>query len=286
MKYLIAIIPAIGWGIQPLIVGKIGGKPSNQILGTGIGAFIVGLIILMMSGTTSGMAFWLSLLSGLFWVIGQVGQYISYTKMSVANTMPITTGLQVIGTSLIGVLIFGEWQGTFAKWIGAFAIVLIIIGVTMTTVKDKSDGKAKEDQSILAGLAVLVPTTIGYWVYSALPKMVKSSSLEIFFPQMLGILLGALIYVLISRQGQAFRQKESWQSVSVGLVFGVSALAYIFSAKENGVATAYVITQLNVVIATLGSILILHEHKSHRELVFTLSGLVLIVIGSVATAFL
>lgn len=45
MNILIALIPAIGWGIQPLILKKIGGRPTNEILGTGIGTLIVGLFV-------------------------------------------------------------------------------------------------------------------------------------------------------------------------------------------------------------------------------------------------
>lgn len=51
------------------------------------------------------------------------------------------------------------------------------------------------------------------------------------------------------------------------------------------VNVAFIFTQLNVVIATFGGILVLHEHKSSHEMKFTLLGILLIVIGSVATIF-
>lgn len=53
MGLLVALIPALGWGIQPLILAKLGGKPTNQILGTGIGALIVGLIVQLGFSPTS-----------------------------------------------------------------------------------------------------------------------------------------------------------------------------------------------------------------------------------------
>ena len=46
MNYLLALIPAIGWGIMPLITGKIGGSTINQMFGIGAGATIVGLHLL------------------------------------------------------------------------------------------------------------------------------------------------------------------------------------------------------------------------------------------------
>ena len=283
MNILIALIPALGWGLNPLLISKLGGKPVNQTLGTGIGALIVGLIVqLAVRPTVDISTFWLSALSGAFWVLGQIGQYTSYSRMGVSTTMPISTGLRLVGTSVIGVLMFGEWAGDGAKVVGFAAIVLMIVGVALTAVTDSPDGRS----GLMSGLLILVPTTIGYWVYSALPKAVSASGTAIFFPQMLGMFLAAVVYALVSGRGRAFKQRTSWLNAFAGLIFGVSALAYIFSAKANGVATAYVITQVSVVISTLGGLLVLHETKSSRELRLTIIGLVLIVAGSVMTAFL
>ena len=283
MNIIISLIPALGWGLNQLLISKLGGKPVNQTLGTGIGALIVGLIVqLAVRPTVDAQTFWLSALSGAFWVLGQIGQYTSYSRMGVSTTMPISTGLQLVGTSVIGVLMFGEWAGDGAKIVGFAAIVLMIIGVALTAVTDSPDGR----NGLMSGLIILVPTTIGYWVYSALPKAVSASGTAIFFPQMFGMFLAAVIYALVSGRGQAFKERTSWLNAFAGLIFGVSALAYIFSAKANGVATAYVITQVSVVISTLGGLLVLHETKSSRELRLTIIGLVLIVAGSVMTAFL
>ncbi|WP_165004850.1 MULTISPECIES: GRP family sugar transporter [unclassified Enterococcus] len=283
MNLIIALIPAIGWGIQPLILKKIGGRPTNEILGTGIGAVIVGLIV-QFSVAPKGIAistFLISMLSGLFWVIGQTGQYTTFNLLGVSKTMPISTALQLVGTSLIGVFAFGEWSGSTGKLIGAFAIILLVIGSTLTAISDDPSKKG----GIAKGVSLLASTSIGYWVYSALPKLVDASGLSIFFPQMLGVFLGAVIYVIF-RQPTAFSEDNSWKATIVGGIFSVSALAYIFSANENGVATAYIITQLNVVISTLGGMFILHESKTSRELKLTIIGLILIVVGSMVTVFI
>ena len=197
--------------------------------------------------------------------------------------MPISTGLQLIGTSLIGVIAFGEWsRSPYSKIIGAGAIILLIIGAALTTISDSKDKKS----GFFKGIILLSLTSVGYWVYSALPKIVNADGVSIFFPQMLGVFLGAVIYVIIFRGQDAFKDKKSWKAGIVGFTFSISALAYIFSAQENGVATAYIITQLNVVIATLGGIFILKEKKSSKELGFTLLGLLLIIVGSIITIFL
>lgn len=283
MNILLALIPAIGWGIQPLLLAKIGGKPSNQILGTGVGALFIGLAIqlILRPASVSASVFWLSVLSGLFWVIGQVGQYLALKVMGVAQTMPLTTALQLIGTTVISVIFFGEWQSTTSKIYGVVAIILLIIGVVFTSYQEHASAKS----TAIRGFLILLSTSIGYWIYSILPKMVHASGMSIFFPQMLGVFLGAIVYVLIVDR-QAFKEKVSWKLIIIGLIFSLSALAYIFSAQQNGVATAFILTQLNVVVATLGGLLLLKEHKTKKELIFTILGLVLIVTGSVITVFL
>lgn len=285
MNLLIALIPAIGWGTMPLILKKIKGKPKNEILGTGIGSLLVGIIVHMSLSPQSidNKTFLLSIFSGMFWVIGQVGQYNAYNLLGVSNTMPITTGLQLIGTSLIGVIAFGEWsRSPYSKIIGAIAIILLIIGAGLTTIRDNKD----KSEGFVKGIILLALTSVGYWVYSALPKIVNADGISIFFPQMLGVFLGSVIYVIIFRGQDAFTDKHSWKAGLAGILFSISALAYTFSAQENGVATAYIITQLNVVIATLSGIFILKEKKSSRELKFTILGLLIIILASVITIFL
>ncbi|GAA3191648.1 hypothetical protein GCM10020008_10810 [Lentilactobacillus kefiri DSM 20587 = JCM 5818] len=103
-------------------------------------------------------------------------------------------------------------------------------------------------------------------------------------PEMMGILIGAVIYGLFTDR-QSFKQREQYLNITAGLLWGIAALSYIYSAQANGNTSAFIWTQLSVIIATFGGILILHEKKSHREMLYTIAGIVLIVVGSVATSF-
>lgn len=286
---LLALIPAIGWGIQPIFLEKIGGDSTNDVLGFGIGAVIVGAIVqfFFQPAAISWEAFLISFVSGAFWIFGQSGQVRSYSIIGVSRTMPISTGLQLIGTSLIGVLGFGEWPGIANKIFGFLAIAILIGGAYLTSVEPKSEAvSADSGQSNMArGLTLLTMTSIGYWVYSAAPRLVDADGLSIFFPQMLGILTGAIVFALMTRP-TALKEKKSWLSGFVGLIFGIASLAYIFSAQANGVTIAYILTQLNVVIATLGAVFILREKKSSLQMRLTYIGLALIVGASIITVFL
>lgn len=278
MKIFLALVPALGWGLIPIITGKVpDSRPTNQILGVGLGAILMGLVFwLLARPAMTGRIFCLSLISGMAWAIGQLGQFVAFTRMGVSKTMPISTGLQLVGNTLIGVLIFGEWQTRQQYLLGSLALVLIIVGVALTAISPDS----QQTGSLGKDLLFLFLTTIGYWIYSAFPKTVTASSQSLFFPQMLGILLAASLYALFTKQGEVFHQPATYWDMLAGLSYGIAALAYIYSAKANGVTLAFIYSQLCVIISTLGGMIILGEHKHGKELVMTLVGLVLIIIGA------
>lgn len=283
MNILIALIPALGWGSMPIITGKVGGSPVNQIFGIGAGVSIIGLLAFAFTRPTVSLtAFALAILCGALWTIGQIGQFISFKRIGVANTVPLSTVFQLIGNSIIGMTMFGDWAGARSKVIGIAALIVVVIGALFTSVSDQ------KGQSITArDVIFLLCTTIGFWVYSSFPNIAiikEQSGTGIFLPEMLGILLGALIYGFFTDR-KAFTQRAQYLNILGGLAWGIAGFAYIFSAQANGNTSAFIWTQLNVVIATFGGIIILHEHKSKRELKYTILGILLIVAGSVATSF-
>lgn len=281
MNIIIALLPAIGWGIMPWIVNKVpASKPANQILGVGLGATLVGIIVtIAKQPATSLPVFLVSLLSGAFWTIGQIGQFISFTRIGVSKTMPISTGLQLVGNTLIGALIFSEWHSQNDFLFGSIALLIIIVGVILTayTEKDADESKKATKKDFL----FLILTTVGYLVYSAFPKTISANAESMFLPQTLGILLGAIIYLLFSKQQVAFKQKASYLDIFAGIAFGIAAYTYIISAQLNGVTNAFIYGQLSVIISTLGGMTLLGEKQEGKELLTTLAGLALIVVGAV-----
>lgn len=274
------LLPAIAWGILPLAVAKINGKPINQIFGTALGTLIVSIgVFIVLKPSISVVSFIMAALAGGFWIIGQLGQYNAYKEIGVSQTMPISTGLQLIGTSLIGVLLFGEWASVNAKIFGAIGIILLIIGVALTGKKDQKSSNSGNTKTMI----MLILTTIGFLVYNSIPKAMTSSGLAIFLPESVGMIIAVLLYIIFTRQPRVLREKASWQSLLAGFIFSVASIAYILSVHDNGVNSAFVVSQLSVVLSTIGGMVFLHEKKSHHELLLTIIGLVLIVGGAIIT---
>lgn len=286
MSILIGIIPALGWGFMPLIATKIGGDYINKIMGTTYATFITALIVFLFTQphiTTTLLL--MGMLSGAFWATGQMLQYKLFQELNVSIAMPLSMGLQTIGTALIGVLAFGNWPETSTKIIGLLAIIGIIVGMCFTSVKSKNDDSpALKKASLPMLILTFIVSTIGFLGYNIFPQLVNADPLAGFLPQGIGMAIMSTIFALFSghkQQRSYFKDQSTWGNLLSGACFGIAAYFYILSARKNGIATGFALTQMSVVISTLGGILLLHEHKTHHEFVYTMIGLALVLAGGV-----
>lgn len=218
-------------------------------------------------------------------IVGQLGQYTSYANIGVSKTMPISTGLQLVGTALVGVVIFGEWPTLMDKVIGSLGILILILGSVMTSTHDhQDDGEANNQQRTIT---MLILTTLGFVIFNAIPKALSASGVAIFLPESIGMSLAVLLFLTLKRNfKQVVKEKSSWRNLMGGFIFSIASLAYILSVNDNGVNTAFVVSQLSVVISTIGGLLVLKEYKSHRELLFTVAGLILVITGAIVTTII
>lgn len=296
MNYLIGLAPALFWGLMPLIVSKFGGTPVQQLLGTVYGSTFCGILVyiyflLTNPITIQGSTFLWCFVAGMAWSIAQITQYSSFRDIGVSMTMPTSTGTQLVGNSVVGVLFFGSWDTGHAKIAGALAILIIIFGVCMTAFQDKNQGSHIDKAKFRAGMIDCIAGGIGYIISTALPKVSNDSAWAKLLPQTLGMLAGAVILTLVIkqyRQQKPFFKKVTFLDSFAGISFGIAEVSYLFSIKDsiNGLATGFTLSQMCVVVSTLSGIFILHEHKTHKELIMTLAGIVLVVIGGVITALL
>ena len=285
MNYLFLFIPAIGWGLMPLFVAGV--KKSNiyhQIVGSVLGAFLFGVVVTLIKRPAFNMtSFLLAMVAGAAWVVGQCGQYYSYSKIGVSETMPLSTGLQLIGVPLVGVLIFGEWASTQAKLFGFLGILALVVGVAFTSLTDKGTAEGNK-QNQTSTMIILALTTLGYITSSSIPKALKGDGVMIFLGQTIGMMIATFIYLVATKQLKVLKEKESYQVIPAGVIFAIAALSYIISVQMNGVNLAFVMSQLCVVISTLGGIVFLHEQKTKKGYIYTAIGLVLILAGAVLTS--
>ncbi|MGH1563732.1 GRP family sugar transporter [Mumia sp. DW29H23] len=284
MDLVIGLVPAVAWGLLPILASLHGGRPVNQIVGTTAGTALVATVVLFARDPLiSPRVFLFSFLSGACWAVGQLLQYAAYPRIGVSHALPVSTAFQLIGTSLYGVVVLGEWASVGDKVVGFSALVVIVLGVLLTSVRDPASREApRPPRDIKVGVLMLLVGSLGYVGYSALPRVADAEGWAAFFPQAGGMLALAVVAALVLDRGRPLVQPASWQNLGVGVVFAVGALAYLISAQVNGIATGFTLTQMSVVLSTLGGIFVLKERRTPREMAATVVGLVLVVGGGIA----
>jgi putative ribose uptake protein len=289
---LIGLGPLLGWGLYPTIASKIGGKPVNQILGSTLGTLIFAIIFSVSQGISlaTGTDLLLGILSGIGWASAQIITFYCFGLIGSSKAMPVTTAFQLLGASLWGVIALGNWPGVSAKVFGGLALILIIVGASLTVwTEEKSD----ENTSVLKKAVIMLGIgEIGYWGYSAAPQATSLTGQEAFLPQAIGMVLVAVIYSLVlsvkTKEKSAFIEVVSYKHIFSGFFFAFAALTYLISAQPdmNGLATGFILSQTSVVLATLTGIWFLGQKRTKKEMTMTLIGLALIIIAATVTVML
>ncbi|RJY71189.1 putative glucose uptake protein GlcU [Listeria monocytogenes] len=276
MNIVIALIPAVMWGIMPLVVSKIGGKPRQQIIGITFGAlaFAIGVFIFTNPEYTATIII-ASFISGAFWSLGQMNQFRAFTQVGVSKTMPLSTGMQLVGTSLFGVFAFHEWGTTSKLVLGFSALALIIIGIFLTSYQQHKDENS--GQNMKKGIITLLISSVGYVGYVVITRWFDISGWDAILPQAIGMVVAGLLFSIKSEEKRF--TKQTWLNMIPGVMWATGNLALLFSNKLVGIATGFSLSQMGVVISTIGGILFLGEKKTKKELILVIIGVVLVIIG-------
>lgn len=275
MDLLIALLPALLWGSVVLINVKVGGSPYEQIMGTVTGAFIIGSITYFIVQPELNLKILaVGIISGAFWALGQGNQLKSVELIGVSKTMPISTGLQLVSTTLISVIFFNEWTTIKAVVLGIAALLLLVVGVILTSLKD--DNEDGGNNNYKKALPILIISTIGYVTYVVIGQFFGIEGWDALFPQAIGMLIGGL---LLSFKHQP-KKKNILKNIIPGVVWALGNMALFYSQPKVGVATSFSFSQMLVVVSTLGGIFILKEKKTMKQYIGIAIGIVLIIIAA------
>lgn len=277
MDILIALLPALFWGSVVLINVLVGGGPYNQIRGTTFGALIIGIILLLTGNAEFGdpTIIIVGLISGAFWALGQGYQLKSISLIGVSKTMPISTGLQLVGTTLFSAVFLGEWSTGTQVTLGLLAMVLLVIGIAMTSIKGKNEA-SESTKNFGKAMPILLISTVGYVVYVVIAQIFGVDGMNALFFQSIGMAIGGLI---LSAKHETSIKSTVWNLIP-GVIWGIGNLFMFYSQPKVGVATSFSLSQLLVIVSTLGGIFLLGERKDKRQMTGIWAGIVLIVIAA------
>lgn len=285
MSFLIALIPMLAWGSIALVSSKLGGDANQQTLGMTMGAFLFALATyLIVQPVLNGWIFLIGFLSGFFWTIGQNGQFHGMKYMGVSVGLPLSTGFQLILNTVAGAIFFHEWTKTRDFGFGFLALVLLVLGAYLTARQDDEEAP-KTDRKMLdfgRGFRALIFSTIGYGLYTIIITWAGLDPLAIILPQSIGMLLGAAIFALKKAQLNRF----VFKNMLSGLLWGIGNICMLLTVQNIGLAIGFSLSQMGIIISTLGGIFLLGEHKTKKEMVYVVSGCLLIILGGLVLGYM
>ncbi|NMH68728.1 glucose transporter GlcU [Bacillus sp. RO3] len=280
MGIFLALIPAVAWGSLVFVSVKLGGNAYSQTVGITIGALLFAIGAFFIKSPDMTLFVWgIGFISGIFWAVGQVNQLASVAFIGVAKTVPVSTGMQLIGTTLFGVLVFKEWNTTETILLGSGAVSALIIGVVLTSFTQKSEGG--ESSQLQKGLLTLLLSSCGYIAYVVILRWFAIDGWEAILPQAIGMFIGA---VVITFRHKPFT-KYTVRNILTGLMWASGNLGLLLALPRVGVATSFSLSQTGIVISTLGGLFFLGEKKSIKQVILVIAGCVLIILGGVLLGF-
>ncbi|BAR87080.1 RhaT/GlcU family sugar-proton symporter [Bacillus cereus] len=278
MDILLAILPALFWGSIVLFNVKLGGGPYSQILGTTLGALVFSIgVYIFIKPVLTPMVIIIGIISGLFWALGQANQLKSINLIGVSKTMPISTGMQLVSTTLFGVIVFHEWSTTTSVVLGVLALLCIIIGIVLTSLQSKEEKNDKQTGNFKKGIVILLISTLGYLVYVIIIRLFSIDGWSALLPQAIGMVLGG---ILLTFKHQPFN-KYAIRNIIPGLIWAAGNMFLFISQPRVGVATSFSLSQMGIVISTLGGIFILGEKKTKRQFIAIVIGIIFIIAAGI-----
>lgn len=298
---------------------KFGGNSRQQTMGQILGGLIVGVLFAVFFGTNPSLTDnMVAFVSGLIMSTGILFQMKAYHNIGVSRVMPLTTGLQLLGFALVGVLGFGEWLGTPALPVGITGVVAITAGVLLTAWTEKQDtvspvpvpviepgesgelgyapadrtatvdtdsGSAPTSTQLRAGIIQTLLCT-AFYIAAPLPiRVFDVDPVTTFLPQSLGwVVMGILVtFPLVAGDRGAKDDrfsKYTLRAMIPGAMWALGVVVMQFSQATVGVAIGFSLSQMGVVISTFGGIWLLGETRTKREMQVITLGVVCLVIGA------
>ncbi len=288
VDFAVALAPSLIWGTMSLLLVGLGGDSRQRTMGEVTGALLVSLVLAPFLGVHwDARTVVISLVTGMILGIGIQFQVQAMGHIGVSRTMPISTGGQLIGIGLSGVIFLHEWRAPGALPIGLTALVVLSVGVAVTTWTEGASTPVEgHPPDWTRGRVDLLISTIGLVVYLPIQQALGISGVQAMVPQFLGCVLVCLVGTSPRFSPEFGPRDTRWSMTTVrqllpGAMWGVGVILMQTSAGRVGVAMGFSLSQLGVVISTLGGIVVLGERRTRRELVAVGVGICLIVIGAI-----
>src|SRR5699024_11508363 len=128
-----------------------------------------------------------------------------------STAMPVSTGEQLVLTTLLGAIALQEWTHAWQYFVGLPAIAIIVLGVAFTTVEDNKTEKGGSS-NLKKGMLILIISSIGQAGYAVLPRFFDLNGGDVLLPQSIAMTAGVMLLSSFEKDNDMFG-KKTWQNM-------------------------------------------------------------------------
>lgn len=281
MNILLGLVPSLFFGFMPVVIGYFGGTARQQNVGVTLGAGLFSLAALPLLTTSwSASTTFIGITMGFAWAAAQFFQLRAFRFHGVSRTLPLSTGIQLAINAIGGVVLFGEWATPTSRILGTLALASVIVGIAASNWRNGQEGSITAEAA-RAGLISTIFAGVLFGIYPTVLRYAEIGAADAIGPMGIGLVIGALgLSVAIRKQpAESLYVRQTAQMIVAGGMWAIGNIVMLFSAGINGVATGFALSQLGVVIATLGGVYLLGETRTKKEMRTLLISVALVVIG-------
>lgn len=276
----LALIPALGWGMMPILSKVMGGKSEEQLIGTTIAALLFGLIFsLSQQVAYQTVSFIICFLSGVFWAVGQYFQFRALEKAEVSKAMPISVGTQLAFVTLVSGIFLLEWTSVFVAIMSIVALTIILVGILLVTKTSSEKG------TITKQVIVFLCISSGFlMLYVTITSYFDIHGPQVFLPQSIGMFVGGMIISM--KKIRQLKISALTRNIITGCSWVIANTTLFAVSASLGVGITYSFSQMSLLVATYGSIILLKEKKTALEKRSVYLGTLVYVVGVVGMSLL
>ncbi|WYJ81171.1 glucose uptake protein [Enterococcus sp. DIV1094] len=193
--------------------------------------------------------------------------------------MPISVGTQLAFVTLVSGIFLLEWTSVFVALLSILALAVILVGVLLVTKTSKGKG-AVAKQVILflcissAFLMLYVTITSYFGIHGA----------QVFLPQSIGMFVGGIIISM--KKITQLKLKAITRNIVTGSSWVIANTTLFAISSSLGVGVTYSFSQMSLLVATYGSIILLREKKTAGEKRSVYFGTLVYVVGVIGMSLL
>ncbi|MFR4252711.1 MAG: GRP family sugar transporter [Weissella confusa] len=219
-------------------------------------------------------------LSGIAWAAGTSFQLAAFKKMGVSQASGLNTAGQIAVNALVGAAVFGEWTGAHQWTIGLLAIASVIIGVFLISGKPSNLNKdgvrltaISENLCLPSMVYFMIPKTVAILDLVHVNTGTLHNTMALSLPIAIGQTIGALVFGIIIFNGGNLSlpllTKETAKNGIAGVMWGTGEVMIRLAVLNPAVgqAKASTLSQMGIIVSTMGAIIILKERKTKRQII-------------------